>query len=602
VLTTEEGESWTLTYRATNRRIIHDGKSFDSGRLVIDKGLPMGYHTLALSTGEVASVFSAPRKVRSRNWQGSHRTWGAFAPLYALRSESDWGIGSLSEMETLQEFLRAKGGSFYGTLPLLPSDFNGADVDPSPYSPSSRVFWNEIHLDVESLEKEYGRSSEMAHRSKRLAELRATELVEHGQVYALKKQALLPLAKVAFEGGLAENDEYRAFLMRAPRVEAYAEFRAKGSDEDKRFHLFVQFQMDRKLRKLNERAKRGEIAGLYMDYPVGVSRSGFDAREFESSFIRTASAGAPPDPIFPGGQNWGFAPLHPIQLRETGYEYFIGCIRHHMRYASVLRLDHIMALHRIYAIPEGIDSKCGVYVRYRCDEFYAILSIEASRNDVRVVGEDLGTVPDSVRNALHEHDLLRMWVLPFEAGRNPESKALRAPEKALSCLNTHDMVPFEGYRQGVDVDLFEKLDVIDEEQAKEMRHEREVTMMAWAKNLALDEEEELFEKLTEVMAASPCELCLLNLEDLWGEQDPQNVPGTWKEHPNWRRKFQFTFERWSKDRELLRLLDRVTELRSQPSPKPKSEEKVDEDGNAKRAESSGTAQHDSHGRRSPSLQ
>ena len=67
-----------------------------------------------------------------------------------------------------------------------------------------------------------------------------------------------------------------------------------------------------------------------------------------------------------------------------------------MMLAMYLRLDHVMAFHRLFWIPDGLDASGGVYVRYHAEDFYAILCLESHRNRCRLVGENLGTVPPEV--------------------------------------------------------------------------------------------------------------------------------------------------------------------------------------------------------------
>ena len=67
------------------------------------------------------------------------------------------------------------------------------------------------------------------------------------------------------------------------------------------------------------------------------------------------------------------------------------------------------------------------------------------------------------------------------------------------------------------------------------------------------------------LAASRAGIVLLNLEDLWGETRPQNVPGTVSEFPNWRRKAGRRLDDFFKDggiADLLREIDRFRKTAS----------------------------------------
>jgi 4-alpha-glucanotransferase len=49
-------------------------------------------------------------------------------------------------------------------------------------------------------------------------------------------------------------------------------------------------------------------------------------------------------------------------------------------------------------------------------------------------------------------------------------------------------------------------------------------------------------------------MVLVNMEDLWLEARPQNVPGTSSERPNWRRKARLTLEQIFADKRLRKLM------------------------------------------------
>ena len=539
------------------------GSTFVRVHLPLPKDLPLGYHQLRLMDRPEDSCWLFVAPLRPRENRSNVKTWGLFAPLYGLRDEADWGIGDLRAMEKAQDQIHEWGGGFFGTLPMLSSSSEGADYDPSPYSPVSRLFWNEIFLDVESLAKDSAHAQKVIQAPEfqnELQHLRDKSFVDYPSVYQKKKQVLQILAVEFFEKELPSD--YGSFLKANPEVERYAKFRADGEGSVKKYHLYVQFQMDRQLSKVKARAKQNQTAGLYLDFPVGVSRGGFDSQQFADSFLLSATVGAPPDTLFPGGQSWGFAPLHPRKIREQGYKYFIQAIRAQMKYASVLRLDHIMGLHRIYVVPEG-SSNGGAYLRFHYEEFYALLNIEADRAGVRIVGEDLGTVPDEVREALEEHDLLRMWVLPFEAGTTPQKAIRQSPHSCLSCINTHDMVPFEGYIHERDLEQFVELKVLTEAQAKKQATDRKATLAKWLIDFKTKDIESLFENLLKAMAKSSNELLLINSEDLWRETEPQNIPGTWKEYPNWRRKLSRNLQDWTKDPKVSGLMTEITQLRKE---------------------------------------
>jgi 4-alpha-glucanotransferase len=75
--------------------------------------------------------------------------------------------------------------------------------------------------------------------------------------------------------------------------------------------------------------------------------------------------------------------------------------------------------------------------------------------------------------------------------------------------------------------------------------------------------ERVLEACLVFLARSPSELVTVNLEDLWSETRPQNMPGTFKEYPNWQRKAAFDFEEIQRSPQVLRLLEAVRQSRAQ---------------------------------------
>ncbi|MGH7481791.1 MAG: 4-alpha-glucanotransferase, partial [Longimicrobiales bacterium] len=120
--------------------------------------LPFGYHELTGTDGGGGRAGRGPTLVISAPLQavgpealradgGSARLWAAFLPLYALETERSWGVGDLTDLAELARWVAAQGGSLLGTLPLLAA-FLDEPFEPSPYSPVSRLYWNELYADV----------------------------------------------------------------------------------------------------------------------------------------------------------------------------------------------------------------------------------------------------------------------------------------------------------------------------------------------------------------------------------------------------------------------------------------------------------------------
>jgi 4-alpha-glucanotransferase len=473
-----------------------------------------------------------------------------------------------------------------------------APFEPSPYRPVSRLFWNEFYLALERLPEWEGCpvARELASRpelSMVRTELRRMDLVDYRGAIALKRAILEPMVRCFFDGGDdARKDSFALWLVANPEASQYAAFRARVDElrvdwlawsrsegeavprpdsPEERYHLYCQWQMAEQLGALARDAAAGAAAGLFLDLPVGVHSGGFDTWRRPQLFVHDMSAGAPPDAFFELGQYWDSPPLHPERARQDGHRYFATCLRQHMRFASFLRIDHVMSLHRLFWVPFGSGPSAGVYVRYPAEELYAVLSLESHRNQTVVVGEDLGTVPPEVRPAMRRHGVLRTWVAQTSFRPRSSDPVATPPPGCVAGINTHDMFPFAGFVEGADIGARLQTGQVDEAGARReaAARARLVTRLeTWAarntagpgpggstrRAAAVSEGSAdpgrpavagpplgpgahvLLGPLISRLLASDAALTLVALEDLHGETRPQNMPGMGDERGNWRRK------------------------------------------------------------------
>ena len=593
--------------------------------LALPEALPPGYHRLEVKLGgrtARALVIAAP--VHAYAGDGKP-FWGVFLPLYALRTARSWGSGDLTDLAALAEWTAGLGGGAVATLPLL-ATFLDVPCEPSPYAPASRLFWNEIYLDPCQLPEATHcpaaqrllESTELAAEMRALASL---PLVDYPRVATLKRRVLDEMAVWCFANPGPRRQELERYVAARPGLADYAAFRAVGDRrgeswqawperlregslaaadydaEDYRYHLWAQWAMEEQMAQAAGRARGGagsaspdglggggagggagvggagaKRPGLYLDMPLGVHGSGYDVWRERDVFAAGASAGAPPDAFFTRGQDWGFPPLRPDRLRERGYDYLIASLRHHLRHAGVLRLDHVMQLHRLFWVPRGLGPAGGVYVRYPHEELYAVLSLESHRHQALIVGENLGTVPPEVNESMARHGVLGMYVVQYELAPGGGGLQREPPAASVASLNTHDMPTFRGFWEGRDVDDLQALGLFDERQAAEERQRRGAQRQQLAGAAAAhwpgawdgrgDPYPLVLGDRLEHLAASRARMVLVNLEDLWHETEPQNVPGTREDQrPNWRRKARWSFEEIAGSREVAAMLEQVDRLR-----------------------------------------
>jgi len=563
------------------------------------RGLPWGYHQFTLELpgrNEETLIISAPTRAYAPPLELEERKWGIFLPLYALHSEKSWGGGNLSDLAVLIEWAAGMGGELVATLPLL-ATFPNEVSEPSPYLPVSRLMWNEFYLDItKSPDWSKCPKAKAIFSSSQFQEeikfLRHLPLVDYERQTRVKRQVLEELCRYCFKDKSKSLEALHRFAKSNPVVEDYARFRATSekndiswykwpqaprngilkegdyNEENRRYHLYVQWLAHQQMNSISEKAKDKGVQ-LYLDLPLGVHSNGYDVWRKRSIFALDATAGAPPDTVFTSGQNWLFPPLHPERIREEGYQYLISCLRHHLKHASILRIDHVMGLHRLFWIPRGFDANHGVYVRYNAEEVYAILALESHRYHSTIVGEDLGTVPPEVRPAMNRHGLHRMYVVQYELVSNRRSALPTVPRDSVASLNTHDMFPFAAFWQGLDIKerqqfgLLNRISAQRESKYRQAVKEALLTLLrkkGWNKRSPADTSAVLNACLA-FLSASRARTVLVNLEDMWQETQPQNVPSTRQEYPNWRRKARYRLEEFCQMPQVIDTLKQIDRLR-----------------------------------------
>ena len=548
----------------------------------LPENLPIGYHEITITiSGRTATTFAISSPVSAFRPPAKRRRWGVFAPLYAIQTDRSWGAGDLTDLRSFMDWVHELGGDMVATLPLLPPQSENSD-DPSPYSAGSRLMWNDLYLDLDP-HVDGGPIPDEA-----IASLRRRPSVDYEALRPLRRQVLQRAADFAY----AERKEaMRASADATPGIVDYAAFQSRCERTGKtwfeweqpdridvdwndaifRRHVFAQLELRRQLDAVAEHAETLDQT-WYLDYPLGVNAAGYDVWKYRDQFVLGASGGSPPDAFFTKGQNWGFPPLHPEGIREDGYRYFRDTLRHHLRYARLLRFDHVMGLARLFWVPHGLDARDGAYVRYPMDELIAILCVESARHEAELVGENLGTVPPAIDAALPRHGIGGIFVTQF--GLNPEAaQPVGTPGPLdIASVNTHDMPTFEAFRTGADVDDRVDLGLMDEAEAAAERANRTKAIDALRRHVFPASgqtttpdgpSEDLLAAVLADLGRSESPVVLASLDDLVDELVPQNTPGTFKERPNWSRKVAATLASLRSDERVRSRLTRLDRSRQQ---------------------------------------
>ncbi|MEO0325255.1 MAG: 4-alpha-glucanotransferase, partial [Myxococcota bacterium] len=432
--------------------------------------VPEGLHGLVV--GDAAGrehhclLIAAPAPLEAPTAAG----FTVFAPLYALHDEHG-EVGDFGTLGRMAGALAEAGAEGVVTLPLLPLLTEPPWNECSPYAAASRLQWNELFVDLAASPER-----EASPEAQRLLGARPAltvpdplrpgcRHVDWPALTAHRSAALDALAaSVAGDRALA----FAAFLEAAPNVVAYAAHRAAAHAAPERARVALRHRYGQWL----ARAQLSELAArrpLHLDLPLGVHPDAYDVAAHAELYVSGVAAGAPPDPLFVGGQNWGFPPLHPGRLRASGYAHLIALLEHHLRPAASLRIDHVAWLRRLFWIPAGMPGSEGLYVRHEApEELFALVALLGRRHGCRIVGEDLGTVPPEVRASMAERGLRRTWVFQFGArATHPCWDA--PPHVSVVALDTHDTATFAGWWAGDDIDERVALGLTTEADAEEER-------------------------------------------------------------------------------------------------------------------------------------
>lgn len=532
------------------------------------------------------------------------KTWGLYINLYSIRSSKNWGIGNLGDLKRIIEWTSELKGGFVGINPLhaIP---NKKPFGISPYSPISRLYKNFIYLDIEGIQevKELmaNESWIIAHWEEiknQINELRGKELVDYEKVASIKEKILRQAFALFYEKFILRNDsieDFRRYILeegndlesfatymalskefgenwqewpveyRMPLSKTVQEFK-ETHDKEILFYKYIQWLIDEQLKEISELAKNlGMSIGLYHDLAIGSIGGGSDVWMAQDVIAEVIDLGAPPDDFNPMGQNWGFPPLIPERLKESGYEFFIQTVRKNMKHFGALRIDHALGMFRQFWIPKGMPASNGAYVKQPTEDLLRIIALESVRNKTMVVAEDLGTIGENVRETLLKFKMLSYRLLYFE--RNyPKSSFLppeKYPEMALCAVTTHDLPTLYGWWIGRDIELKKKFGIFADEDiyqkyTDDRARDKELLLNALKSQNIIQPStinyqlsamsQELCLAIYEYLSRTPCKLLSVSLDDAIGSLDQQNMPGIIDSYPSWMQKTLVALEQMTSDR------------------------------------------------------
>ncbi|NQV99233.1 MAG: 4-alpha-glucanotransferase [Rhodospirillales bacterium] len=525
--------------------------------------LPLGIHTL-ICAGQVSTILSAP-KTLPKPAPG----WGLMVPLYGLRGESYKSIGDYQDLAELASTMAHVGVGFVGINPVH-AGFTMAPSAYSPYSPSSRQWLNPLHISVQHLPQWSGISHQFPHAGE------CGEYIDYGLAIAEKTKifkasfALFhaapavpdfeafvdeeskPLIDFATHQALSEiHGPYWSdwpLVYQHPNNPEIRQF-AEDNQTAIQFHCWLQWVARAQLNLAQSQALNAGMAyGLYLDLAVGTHPFGAETWADQTAFSSGVSIGSPSDGFSANGQNWGLVPFNPQEMISRQYQPLVQTLRAQLQFSGLLRIDHILGFERSFWIPDGLP---GAYVTFPRDALMAVARIEATRANALIVGEDLGNVPDGLRNALAQSGILGCRVAFFERNWKTDKAFIDAADYtplALASITTHDLPTLVGWWSGIDINWRLELEEITEEQAGVEIAQRTEDRNNFAKLVGFSNPTPLSRELSPhnkrdlilsaytFLAETQSLLLAVQIEDVLALSEQPNLPGTVSDHPNWRRR------------------------------------------------------------------
>lgn len=596
---------------------LEDGKALTlelNAEAALAGDLPMGYHlvhiaeqqfTLAVAPSRCYSVADA---VDSPN----PRAWGLSAQLYALRRSGDGGFGDTQALEQLARAAAERGADALAISPMH-AMFSADAERYSPYSPSSRLFLNSLYASPGCIlgERALRDAIESSGLADELQELEQQSLIDWPAAAKTKLRLLRALFDDFRAGEHPQHADFLSFRQaggealenhcrfeaiqarhaangesldwrdwpqawRDPSSPELAQF-AREQAEEIAFYAFNQWLIARCLERAQQAARGGGMGvGLIADLAVGADGAGSQAWSRQDELLAELTVGAPPDILNRSGQGWGISAFSPEGLKRHGFRAFIEMLRANFAHAGGLRIDHVMGLQRLWVIPKDASPKDGAYLYYPVDDLLRLLALESSRHQAIVLGEDLGTVPDGLRDKLIARSMLGMRVLLFEQDHAGQfTPILDWPDNALATSSTHDLPTLNGWWHSRDIDWNIQLGLIDAPTVEHWSEHRLRERQALRQALSQDpqnfsdeirnETDHMIDASVRYLGHTRAPLVLLPLEDALGIEEQANLPGTTDTHPNWRRRLPGDAATLLDDENAARRLELLAVARQQAS-------------------------------------
>jgi len=512
-----------------------------------------GYHRLDFA-GNSSTLAIAPRRAYTlADAGGGAKLWGLTVQVYGLRRHQDGGIGDFLALEQFCARAAQAGADAIGISPVH-ALFSSDVTRFGPYAPSNRAALNVLHIahDIPGGEDGNFVNWPLAAATK-LKLLRedferghdAAALHEYRRHAGIERHAIFEALSATLTPGNPAAADWRNWpaAYQHPDNPAVARFILENPREIA-FHAWLQMRAEQGLGAAQEAARAaGARIGLISDLAVGTDHAGSTSWSRQDEVLKGLEIGAPPDLINREGQSWGITAFSPRGLRNSGFSAFLEMLRHALRHAGGVRIDHVMGLARLWVIPHGFPSTGGAYLALPADDLMRLVTLESHRHKAVVLGEDLGTLPDGYGEKLSAAGIAGMRVLWFE---RDERGGFTPPDTwtptAVAMTTTHDLPTTAGWWEGKDIEWRAKLNMKGDGETERASDRAALWSAFQASGATAAPQPPDNDGAAATYAAAAhlgraaCTLALLPVEAALSLPEQPNLPGTVDEHPNWRRR------------------------------------------------------------------
>ncbi len=557
-----------------------------------DKNTQESIDTFLDNTNTRSLIISSPNRCYEPEWVlKDKKLKGLSVQVYSLISEKNWGMGNFSDLKQLITRSSSLKIDFIVLNPLHFLDANNPDHC-SPYSPMDRRFINPLYIDP-TIEPDFLACEKIAAYLQKRSVLKSINAskeltyIDYQAVSQLKYNIFSKMFAYFKKNDLKKNSAraqaFNTYIeKKGPSTLLFAEHQAHKSRHifsysgNPKFHLYLQWIAESQLESCQQLAvDMGMPVGLIRDLAVGGDGHSTEVELNQDLFCTKASIGAPPDPLAPQGQNWGLPPIKPCALKQTGYAHFIDLLYTNMIHCGALRIDHVMALMRLWWCPSQNHNGEGAYVHYPVEALFAILRLESQRNQCMVIGEDLGVVPPEIHEHMSSSAVFSNVLFYFEKYdhihfKKPEHIA----HKSLAMVANHDVPTLAGWWNKSDLALRKKIGLYKtDHEFNETLGAREsdlIQILHWLNEQGLLPEKwqdfnihksfdrALLDAILTANSRSAAQLVSIQVDDLCLTELPINIPGTCDEYPNWRRKLPLNTNNIFSDTSIISSIQRFT--------------------------------------------